>query len=102
MRAGNKYPERSAHNIGRVTGRPVQDCFTRIGEAFAILRLTRGGKVHTITKAWPAFLLPFNEALMPPKRGKTVLFHDPGREPFSQADEFVGWIRLQMLTKPGE
>jgi hypothetical protein len=39
-------------------------------------------------------LLPFNETQRYPKRGKTFLFHDPGRESFSQADEFVGWIRL--------
>ena len=94
MRAGNEFPGRSAHNIGRVTGHPGQDCFTRIGEDFAILRLARGGKVHTIPRAWPAFLLPFNETQRYPKRGKTFLFHDPGRESFSQADEFVGWIRL--------
>ena len=94
MRAGNEFPGRSAHNIGRVTGHPGQDCFTRIGEDFNLLRLDPRGKVHTITKAWPAFLLPFTEAKRHPKRGKTVLFHDPGRESFSQADEFVGRIGL--------
>jgi len=40
------------------------------------------------------FLLVFNEAERYPKRGKTALFHDPRRESFSKADEFVGWIRL--------
>ena len=62
MRAGNKFPGRSAHKIGRVTGRQGQDCFTRIGEDFNLLRLDPRGKVHTITKAWPVFLLPFTEA----------------------------------------
>ena len=48
--------------MGRVTGRQGQDCFTRIGEDFNLLRLDPRGKVHTITKAWPVFLLPFTEA----------------------------------------
>ena len=53
--------------MGRVTGRQGQDCFTRIGEDFNLLRLDPRGKVHTITKAWPVFLLPFNEAVTPPE-----------------------------------
>ena len=31
---------------------------------------------------------------VPPFLRLKLLFHDPGREPFSQADEFIGWIRL--------
>ena len=31
---------------------------------------------------------------VPPFPRLKLLFHDPGRESFSQADEFIGWIRL--------
>ena len=31
---------------------------------------------------------------VPPFPWLKLLFHDPGRESFSQADEFIGWIRL--------
>jgi hypothetical protein len=59
VREGTEILRRSAHKAGRATAQQDQGSFTRNGEHFDLLRLASRGKVRTIPKVWPAFLLPF-------------------------------------------